>query len=314
MTFGRANRFSCEPKVTDYPAAAPRARSRAASTCRVVHGKTGMLQSAWWMRSSSSVQPRRTPSAPASQSSSMMLDDPAAGAVDDVAVDQLVVDRGVEVVVVRLVGDQHLEAVGLHPVGEEAVGHGDRGADEADPRHPGGLAGAGHHVGEVQQRDADGGLHLVGDLVERGRAEQQEVRPGPLDTAPGVGEQGADLVPLLGVLELGEPREVDGRHHQLRRREPAEPPLDPEVEVPVVGRAALPAHAADQADGLHLTRRRIWHEGHSSTSNTRCTLCWAACARGRITSSSTLTCAGRVTIQPIASATSSATSGSATPA
>ena len=45
----------------------------------------------------------------------------------------------------------------------------------------------------------------------------------------------------------------------------------------------------------------------------RCTLCCAACARGRITSSSTLTWAGRVTIQVIASAMSSAVSGSATP-
>ncbi len=46
----------------------------------------------------------------------------------------------------------------------------------------------------------------------------------------------------------------------------------------------------------------------------RWTLCWAAWARGRITSSSTFTWRGRVTIHTMASATSSATSGSATPA
>ena len=46
----------------------------------------------------------------------------------------------------------------------------------------------------------------------------------------------------------------------------------------------------------------------------RCTLCWAAWARGRITMRSTLKCAGLVTAQVTASATSSAVSGSATPA
>ena len=44
------------------------ARSSAASTCRVVHGKTGRSTSAWWISSSSSVQPSSTPSAPASHS------------------------------------------------------------------------------------------------------------------------------------------------------------------------------------------------------------------------------------------------------
>ena len=52
----------------------------------------------------------------------------------------------------------------------------------------------------------------------------------------------------------------------------------------------------------------------AQSSKTRCTLCCAAWARGRITSSSMFTCDGRVTTQAIASAMSSATSGSATPA
>ena len=45
----------------------------------------------------------------------------------------------------------------------------------------------------------------------------------------------------------------------------------------------------------------------------RCTLCWAACARGRTTSSSMSTCEGSEATQRTHSATSSATSGSATP-
>ena len=49
-----------------------RARSRAAATCRVVHGNTGSSTSACVTSSSSSVQPSSTPPAPASQSSSMI--------------------------------------------------------------------------------------------------------------------------------------------------------------------------------------------------------------------------------------------------
>ena len=47
------------------------ARSSAASTCRVVHGNTGISESACLTSSSSSVQPRITPCAPASQRSSI---------------------------------------------------------------------------------------------------------------------------------------------------------------------------------------------------------------------------------------------------
>ena len=64
------------------------------------------------------------------------------------------------------------------------------------------MHGVGDDVGEVHQRDVDRGLHLVGDLVERGRAQQQEVGARALDAAGGLGEQLADLLPALLVLEV----------------------------------------------------------------------------------------------------------------
>ena len=144
------------------------------------------------------------------------------GRVDDPAVHQLVVDRAVEHLVVARVGDDGLEAVPRQPVGEEAVRHRDRGADEPDLGHPLRPHLLGDHVPEVQQRDVDGGLHLVGHLVERRRAQQQEVRAGPLDTAGRVGEELTDLLPALLVLERGHLGEVDGAEHELGRRESAE--------------------------------------------------------------------------------------------
>ena len=125
------------------------------------------------------------------------------------------------------------------------------GPDEADRRRTLLEARRRDDVGQVQQRDVDGSLDLVGDLVERGGAQQQEVGAGPLDTPTGVGEQLADLVPALALLEVRQLGEVDGAQHQPRRGQPTQPLLHPEVEVAVVDRAALPANAADEADGLH---------------------------------------------------------------
>ena len=71
----------------------------------------------------------------------------------------------------------HAPAMSGHPVGEEAVGHRHRGADEGHAVHAGGGARVRHHVGQVQQRDVDGRGHLVGHLVEGRGAQQQEVGP-----------------------------------------------------------------------------------------------------------------------------------------
>ena len=156
-----------------------------------------------------------------------------------------------EPVVVLVGGHDHRDAVAAEPLGEELVLHRHLGADEAHGRRVLREAGLGDDVGEVEQRDVDGGLDLVGDLVERRGAQQQEVGAGPLDAATGVGEQLADLVPALALLEVGQLGEVDRAQHQPRRRQPAQPLLHAEVEVAVVDRAALPAHAPDEADGLH---------------------------------------------------------------
>ena len=166
-------------------ARSPRARSSAASTCSVVHGKTGRSTSAWWMSSSISVQPSSTPSAPASQSSSMSSTTRRRVRVDDVAVHQLVVDRGVEpVVVLRGRGTSTSSAVAGHPVGEEAVGHRDRGADEADRRsRPAARQASATTSARCSSGMSTAACDLVGDLVERRRAQQQEVGARPLDAA-----------------------------------------------------------------------------------------------------------------------------------
>ena len=113
------------------------------------------------------------------------------------------------------------------------------------------LARLGDDVTQVQQRDVDGVGDRVGDLVEGRGAEQQEVGTGALDAATGLGEQLADLVPALVLLEVGQLGEVDGAEHDLGRGQATESLLHAEVEVAVVDGAGFPAHAADQSDCLH---------------------------------------------------------------
>ena len=90
-----------------------------------------------------------------------------------------------------------------------------------------------------------------------------------------VGEQRADLVPPLSVLEVGHLGEVDGAEHDAGRGQSAESSLYAEIEVAVVDRAALPAHPADESDGLHggsladSTHRRAWHRTHGLGPTTR---------------------------------------------
>ncbi len=110
-------------------------------------------------------------------------DDPAAGGVDQVAVHQLVVDGGVEELVVGRGRHDHLDAVVRHPVAEERVGHRHRGPDQCHRVGLGPQARLGDDVGEVEQRDVDRGGDLVGHLVERRGAQHQEIGAGPLHPA-----------------------------------------------------------------------------------------------------------------------------------
>ncbi len=170
-------------------------------------------------------------------------------------------------------------------------------------------------------------LRVLPEHVERAHHHRRE--PGQLETAPaelqarGIGEREGGAHPYRidlqtddrdirtdgsrqppAKLDRGDRRravpQIDHQGHGRRRQKSPASVRDEVVHPPQpvrVGRAP-----GDRADRFHLA--------YSS----RCTLCWAACAIGRITSRSMLTCCGRVAANAITSAMSSATSGSFTPA
>ena len=75
--------------------------------------------------------------------------------------------------------------------------------------------------------------------------------PAASRPARGVGQDGGDVVPATGPLELGELVELHAGHHGAGGVQAAEALLDAEVEQLVVDEAALPAHPADESDAQH---------------------------------------------------------------
>ena len=234
-----------------------------------------MSTSGCLISSSSSVQPRSTPPAPASQSSSMISTTRRRVRGRTLAVHELLVDRGVEPLVVllrparppsrpwsasRSVKNPSSIAtlVPMKPTVVDAL----RRRTPRRPRRRGARSG--------MSTAASTWSATLWNVVVHSSRKSAPARSTP---AGGLGEQLADLLPALLVLEVGDLGEVDGAEHQLRRREPAEPLLHAEVEVAVVDGAALPAHAADESDGLHArqsaTAGRPGAAGRSSLGRVR---------------------------------------------
>ena len=148
---------------------------------------------------------------------------------------------------------QHVEAVAaLEAAAVEVLLHREARAEQADARQTRPCDPRGRRVGDVQQRDVDGGLDLRRDLVHRVRAQHEEIRTRPLHRAGGVGEDLARLLPPPRMLQLLNLVEVHAVQCDLGRVQAAQAPADDPVDRPVVRDRRFPAHAADEADGLHV--------------------------------------------------------------
>ena len=106
-------------------------------------------------------------------------------------------------------GNQHLETVPGQPALVEILLHGETGTEQADPGHPVGLQAAGGGVGDVQQRDVDGGFNFGGHLVHGVGAYHQKIGATGLECA-GLGrQQTGGSGPVTGMLQLLYLGEID---------------------------------------------------------------------------------------------------------
>ena len=106
----------------------------------------------------------------------------------------------------------------------------------------------GSRVGEVQERNGDRILDLIGHLVHGVGAQQHHVGTAGFQAASDLGEQLPRLVPLSSHLQPLDLGEIDRGQQAASRMQAAQPVPDHLVGQPVVLRAALPAHPADETD------------------------------------------------------------------
>jgi len=77
-------------------------------------------------------------------------------------------------------------------------------------------------VGDVEERDRYGRLHLVGQLVHGVGAEHQCLGAAALQAPGGVDQQPGGAGPVAGVLALGDVGEIEGPEQQPRGVQPAQ--------------------------------------------------------------------------------------------
>ena len=123
--------------------------------------------------------------------------------------------------------------------------------EQADAVDAGCLDALGGGVGDVQQRDVDGGLDIVGEPVHRVRAEHEALGARLLQAMGESGEPATGLVPVAAALELFDRREVHAPHDAFGGVQAAQSPAHGLVEQAVVLDRGLPAHATEQPDRSH---------------------------------------------------------------
>ena len=122
-------------------------------------------------------------------------------------VGQLVEDDPVDVGAVGCAGDVDGEAGAGEPVDVEVLLHHPAGAEDAEPRPAGRAGPVGDGVGDVEQRNVDGRLDVVGDPVHEVGADQHDVGARLLAALCRLAQQracGGPVAADLAVPDLGE--------------------------------------------------------------------------------------------------------------
>ena len=175
--------------------------------------------------------------------------------VFDAAEAKLLVDHAMHAFAVVRLGDEHLDTVALRKTAAvEGLLHGKARAEQADAGQAGTADGGCGGVGDVEQRDVRRGLDGGGHLVHGVGAQHDEVGSGARERLRGRGEHGAGGVPVAVVLQALDLGEVDAVQHDPGRVQAAEAGLHRFVDLAVVRHGGFPAHAAEEADGLHGVR------------------------------------------------------------
>ncbi len=140
---------------------------------------------------------------------------------------------------------------GLEPTPIEVLFHGVPGAEQADRAQSGFGDCSGGGVGDVQHRQADLLLNVIGHAVHCVGADDDEICPTRFHPLPSLDHQGRGPLPITLLLEFLNFGEVNRVEHDPGRVQTAYSLLHPLVDDPVVLGGGFPAHPPDQPDGVH---------------------------------------------------------------
>jgi len=135
--------------------------------------------------------------------------------------------------------------------GDRTPLHREARAEQADAGDAGGRERIGGAIGDVQQRQRRGLGDRVCDLVHGVGAQHDEIGATCLQRTRRRGHGLTGGIPVAGVLQRFDLVEIHAVQQQPGRMQAAERVAHGLVDDPVVEQGGFPAHAADQANGLH---------------------------------------------------------------
>ena len=106
-------------------------------------------------------------------------------------------------------------------------------------------------IGDVKKRNADARGDPAIQLVHRIAAQQDAVGTALLQRGRLIPETAFDRRPFTALHGRLKPGKIDAPHQDFSRMKAAETRSHHFVQQIIIGAGGLPAHAADQADGLH---------------------------------------------------------------
>ena len=183
-------------------------------------------------------------------------DDAAIGVarrLEELPAHQLFVDDAAGLGGVFRFGRNHVDAVAVSQTAldDAVLLHGVGRADEADAGEIAALDRGAQRIGDVEQRQGRRLLHRGRRTMHGVAGDEQEIGAAGGELGRDTGHQGVGLVPLAAALQRRHFVEVERVQQQLGGMDAAEAFLNLAVEELIVDGAGFPAHAAEDADGLH---------------------------------------------------------------
>ena len=137
------------------------------------------------------------------------------------------------------------------PLEQERLLHGEARGEDERARHFPRTQGRARRIGDVEHRDRHRVFYLRMNFVHGVGADQNRVRPLPLEPSRSFGEDIGERLPVTRRLQGRDPREIEGMKQDCGGRQSPDPIPYATVQFAIVDCSTFPAHSAEQSESLH---------------------------------------------------------------